>query len=62
MRFGDTFTFKKTTTSLLLRALGLDIVLSKFLVVDFGYGVNALGNVVYLEGSRTSEFILSFKG
>jgi len=61
MRFSVAFPFEKPT-SLLLRMLGLSIVLRKFLVVDPWYGINALGSEVYLEGSRTSDFILSSKG
>jgi len=61
MRFNVAFPFEKPT-SLLLQMLGLSIVLRKFLVVDLWYGINALGSEVYLEGSRTSDFILSSKG
>lgn len=62
MRFNVTFTFEKPTTWL-LQMLGLSMVLIKYLAVDLlYYFINALGIEVYLEGSRTSDFILNFNG
>ena len=52
-------TFGVTFTSLLLWALGLDIVLKKFLVVELKYGINVLGCKLYLEGSEYGLMILS---